>query len=322
MFRKIKEEIDKGRKFLITAHIDPDGDAVGSVFSLYWVLKGLGKEPVVYLKDPVPYRYEFLPGPADLLHLLPNDRYDVIFVLDSGNLFRVGKGHDRLKEMGPIINIDHHLTNDTFGFINMIDQEASSTGEILFRLFESMDVAVDYNVAVNIYTAIFTDTGSFRYENTTPATFLICEKMLGYGVKPAHVAQMVHENHPKERFKLLGRVLSTLRTYEGDRFAFVHVTDEMFRLANAKREYTDGFVEYVREIRGVEVAVLLRQIEDGKYKASMRSKGAVNVAEVCNLFGGGGHRAAAGCEVTGPIGFVEERLVKALSGRNDPVVGK
>lgn len=314
MFRKIKNIIDKGERFLITTHIDPDGDALGSCFSLYWVLESLNKIPFVYTRDHIPYMYEFLPRPPRLSHTeLSDGTYDAIFVLDCGNLFRVGKGHEHLKHMGPLVNIDHHTTNETFGIVNIINQESSSTAEILYRLYRSMKVPFHFNIAVNLYTAIFTDTGSFRYSNANSESFLICEKMTHYGVSPSHVAGMVHENHPKERFILLGEVLATLETLKQDTVAMALVTQEMFRKTNTSKEYTEGFVEYIKEIRGVDVAILIREIADNHYKISMRSKGNTDVAKVCNHFGGGGHKNAAGCTIEGTVFHVKVRLKEAFN---------
>jgi len=313
MFRKIKSIIDKGERFLITTHIDPDGDAIGSSFSLYWVLDSLQKKPFVYMRDPVPYMYEFLTKPPRLAHSeLLDGNYDAVFALDCGNLFRVGKGHERLKEMGPLINIDHHATNETFGALNIINQDSSSTAEILYKLYRSMETSFTFDVAVNIYTAIFTDTGSFRYPNTNSEAFLICEEMTKYGVSPSLVAQMVHENHPKERFILLGEVLASLETHKDDTVAMALVTQEMLRKTKTSKEFTEGFVEYIKEIRGVDVAILIREINDHQYKVSMRSKGTTDVARICNHFGGGGHRNAAGCTIDGAIGHVKDRLKEAL----------
>jgi bifunctional oligoribonuclease and PAP phosphatase NrnA len=312
MIEKISRLIDNNRKFLITTHIDPDGDALGSAFSLYWALVSLGKNASVYIKDRIPYRYEFLPGPENIMHEIPSDTYDAIFVVDCGSLFRVGKGHEKLGQMGTIVSIDHHNTNEEFGTLNLVDEHASSTGEILYRLFLSLEITITPQMAINIYTAIFTDTGSFRYENTSSNAFLIAEEMTKYGVKPAYVSQMVHENHPKERFLLLGQVFSSMETYYDNRLAIVCVTEEMFKSTNTNSEYTDGFVEYVREIRGVEVAVLLREINENKYKASMRSKGTVDVAEIGSRFGGGGHKNAAGCVIEGTLGEAKNKLKEAF----------
>jgi phosphoesterase RecJ-like protein len=313
MFMKIKNIIDRGEKFLITTHVDPDGDAIGSSFSLYWVLDSLHKKPCIYLRDHVPYMYEFLPRPPELSHdELPDGNYDAIFALDCGNLFRVGKGYERLKEMGPLVNIDHHTTNETFGVVNVINQDSSSTAEILYKLYRSLKTPLTFNVAVNLYTAIFTDTGSFRYANTNSEAFLICEEMMKYGVSPSYVAEMVHENHPKERFFLLGEVLSSLETYKDETVALAQVTKAMFRKTGTSKEHTEGFVENIKEIRGINVAILIREINGHQYKVSMRSKGNTDVARVCNLFGGGGHRNAAGCTIDGTISKVKGRLKEAL----------
>jgi phosphoesterase RecJ-like protein len=313
MFMKIKNIIERGEKFLITTHIDPDGDAIGSSFSLYWVLVALHKKPSVYFRDHVPYMYEFLPGPPDLIHdELPDGNYDAIFALDCGNLFRVGKGHERLKEMGSLVNIDHHTTNETFGVVNVINQNSSSTAEILYRLYRSLKTPLTFNVAINLYTAIFTDTGSFRHANTNSKAFLICESMMKYGVSPSYVAEMVHENHPKERFFLLGEVLSSLEMHKGDTIALAQVTQAMLQKTGTSKEYTEGFVESIKEIRGVNVAILIREINGHQYKISMRSKGNTDVARICNLFGGGGHRNAAGCTIDGTIFQIKNRLKEAL----------
>lgn len=312
MKAKIKRLITEGRSFLVTTHIDPDGDAIGSAFAFSMALGVLGKESTVYLRDKVPYRYEFLPAPEKVVHTVPEGKYDAVFVLDCGSLFRVGEGHDQIGSLGPVVNIDHHDTNDHFGVIDLVDSGASSTGEIIYRVLGSLGVKVDPDIAINLYTAVFTDTGSLRYDNTSLEAFRICEEMVRAGVRPSRVAMMVYENHPKERFLLLGEVLRTLTTY-GDRIAVACVTSDMFERTGTNREFTDGFVEFIKEIRGVEVAVLIREIDKSHHKVSMRGKGTVDVAAVCNVFGGGGHRNAAGCRIEGTMKETEEKLLQALA---------
>jgi bifunctional oligoribonuclease and PAP phosphatase NrnA len=312
MFQRVSEAISKGNHFLITAHVDPDGDALGSAFALYFALKGLGKQGAVYLKDTVPYRYRFLPKPDTILHELPDGGFDVIFVVDCGNLFRVGDGWEKLKEKGYIISIDHHDTNEAFGQLNILDERASSSAEILYLVLKSLNVAFTFDIAVNIYTAILTDTGSFRYESTTKRAFSICEEMTGFGVQPSYVAGQVYENHPKERYDLLCLVLSTLQAYKENRIVTAYVNADMFAKTQTNREYTEGFVEYLKEIRGVEVACLFREVSPEKYKVSMRSKGNVDVASVANIFGGGGHKRAAGCVLEGGIEDVKNKLIGAF----------
>jgi phosphoesterase RecJ-like protein len=312
MFQRLNETVERGKKFLLTTHIDPDGDALGCVFAMYFALTGLGKDASVYLRDAVPYRYRFLPAPPTLLHRIPHDGFDAIFVMDCGNFFRIGDGYEALKNMGYIINIDHHDTNEAFGQLNIMDERASSTGELLYLVLKSLNIAFSFDIAVNLYTAILTDTGSFRYDSTTPRAFAICEELIGCGVKPAYVAGQVYESHPKERYDLLCLVLSTLDIFDSNRIAIAHVTEEMFRKTGTNREYTEGFVEYIKEIRDVEVACLFREVSTDTYKVSMRAKGNVNVAAVANRFGGGGHKKAAGCVMEGRIEDVKKKLVGAF----------
>lgn len=310
MKAKIKRLIEKGGTFLVTTHIDPDGDAIGSAFALGLALKSLGKEVDVYLNDSIPYRYEFLPGP-DVMHELPETKYDTVFVLDCGNLFRIGKGHERIASNGPIVNIDHHTTNDLYGTLNLVDPEASSTGAIIYRLLKLLKVKIDRHIAMNIYTAVFTDTGSMRYENTGIEAFKICEEMIKAGVEPSFIAMKIYESHPKERFLLLGEVLRTLETYK-ETIAMAYVTGDMFQRTGTNREFSDGFVEIIKEIRGIEVAILIRELGAYAWKISMRAKGTVDVAAICNLFGGGGHKNAAGCKMEGTVEEVRDKLLDAV----------
>jgi len=313
MFQRIRETIDKGRKFLVVSHVDPDGDAVGSAFAACFALTGLGKDASVYLQDSVPYRYRFLPRPAAVLHQFPENGYDAVFVVDCGDLHRVGDSYDALKRKGVLINIDHHEANGAFGQINIIDDRASSTAEILYLILKSLEVRFTSDIAVNLYTAVVTDTGSFRYENTTERAFSICEEMVSLGVSPASVAIAVYESHPKERLQLLCLVLATLEMFHEGRIALAHIAGDMFARTHTNAEYAEGFVEYLKEIDSVEVACLLRELGPGRYKASMRSKNSVDVACVARKLGGGGHRKAAGCTLEGDIGTVKTILIEAFS---------
>jgi phosphoesterase RecJ-like protein len=312
MFQRIKEILANGKEFMVTSHIDPDGDAIGSAFALAFALKKLGKETVVYLKDKVPYRYEFLPRPASLVHEIPAKQFGAIFAVDCGDFFRIGDGYEKLKEKGLIINIDHHDSNEAFGFLNIIDGRASSTAEIIHTVLKALDVPIDFDIAVNLYTAVLTDTGSFRYNSTNSKAFIICEEMTHLGVIPSYVAEKVYESHPKERFLLLCGALTTLETQYNGRLAIMHLTDELFRQTGGSREHTEGVVEFLNEMRGVEVAIVARQIGQRRYKISMRSKADRNVASVASRFGGGGHKNAAGCTIEGSIDQVKKLLVEAV----------
>lgn len=313
MFQKIREAVDRGRRFLVATHIDPDGDAIGSAFALCFALRSLGKDAAVYMRDSIPYRYTFLPKPEPVVREIPKNGYDTVIVVDCGDLARVGDRHETLNHLGYLINIDHHDTNDAFGQINIVDQRASSSAELLYLILKALGVTFSFEIAVNLYTAVLTDTGSFRYDSTTQRAFSICEEMTRFGVVPSYVAGEVYESHPKERYLLLCRVLGTLEFFLNDRIATAYVTREMFATTGTDREYTEGFVEYIKEIRGIEVACVIRELDNGKFKVSMRSKGNVNVASAAQQFGGGGHQKAAGCTIEGGIDDVKNKLVGALS---------
>lgn len=313
MFQRVKELLDGGTRFLVTTHIDPDGDAVGCAFATAFALTGLGKDATVYMRDSVPYRYQFLPAPPNVVHEIPDGPFDAVFAVDCGNFHRVGDGYERIGQMGPIVNIDHHDTNEAFGQINILDARASSTAELLYMIIKALDVTFNYAIAVNLYTGVFTDTGSFRYDNTNARAFAICQDMTNYGVVPSMVATEIYESHPKERFLLWCQVLATLETYNGDKVALVAVTRDMFEHTGTSRECADGFVETLKEMKGLEVAALLREVGEHRYKISMRSKGSIDVASVGRVFGGGGHRKAAGCVIEGAMDEVKKKLVEALN---------
>ncbi|HPP07006.1 MAG TPA: bifunctional oligoribonuclease/PAP phosphatase NrnA [Syntrophorhabdaceae bacterium] len=316
MLNRIKERIEEGNRFLITAHIDLDGDAVGSVFCFYWLLKNYKKDVFVYLKDEVPYKYKFLPGPDDerlFFKELPDEKYDTVFVLDCGDLHRIGNKYEVIKQNGFIVNIDHHNTNSGFGNINLVIPEASSTAEIIYDVICFLKAEITHEMAINIYTGIVTDTGSFRYENTNPKALMICARMIEIGVKPAYVAQKVYESHPKERFFILGKVLNTLESHKNGKIIMAHITRDMAQGNYSLEEFTDGFVEFIKEMDGIEIAVLIRQVEDNRYKISMRSKGNGDVSEICSLFGGGGHKKAAGCYIDGDLKEVKRKLLEVIN---------
>lgn len=315
MFQRVKELVDRGQRFLIATHIDPDGDALGSAFSLCFALKDLHKEAWVYLRDSVPYQYEFLPRPRTLFSApidVSTGAFDALFVLDCGDFHRIGDELQRFRGNGFIVNIDHHDTNEAFGQLNILDERASSTAEILYRVLKAMNVAFTTEMAVNLYAAVFTDTGCLRYPNTNALAFTICEEMVRLGVVPSSVASAIYENHPKARFDLLCIALSTLQTYKDGRLATMYVTKEMFDKTRTSKEHTEGFVEDLKQMRGTEVALFVREIGPARFKASMRGRGSVDLAAVARNFGGGGHKNAAGCMVEGPLEQTIRTLIEAI----------
>ena len=313
MIRQIAEIIHKGRTFLVTSHVRLDGDAVGSELALYEALKSLGKEAVVYNQDRTPQMYAFLPDAGVIVNRLgPLDGFDAVFVLDCSEIERMGEEAPRIAGIRRIVNIDHHISNDRYGHLTLTDPEASSTGEMIFRLIDGMGIELTRDMAVNLYTAILTDTGAFRYSNTGPKTFAVAGRLLEKGADPAWIAQMVYETFPAVKIRLLGRALSTLEFDWQGRIAAVTVSKKMLEDAGAQWEHTEGFVEFPRSIEGVQVAAFFSEISEGLYKVSLRSKGRFSVEEVARKFGGGGHINAAACRIQGDYDAVKRRLFDAI----------
>jgi len=313
MINQIAEIIKKGRSFLVTSHVRLDGDAVGSELALYEALRGLGKDVVVYNQDRTPQLYAFLPDAGVIVNRLgPLDGYDAVFVLDCSEIERVGDEAPRIAGVRQIVNIDHHISNDRYGHLTLTDPEASSTGEMVFRLLDGMGVEITGDMAVNLYTAILTDTGAFRYSNTGPGTFAAAGRLLERGADPAWIAQQVYETFPAVKIRLLGRALTTLEFDWQGRIAALTVSKKMLDEAGAQWEHTEGFVEFPRSIEGVQVAAFLSEIGEGTYKVSLRSKGRFNVEEVARKFGGGGHINAAACRIPGDAETVKKKLFETI----------
>lgn len=301
MINSIIEAISENSTFLITTHENPDGDAVGSSLALANYLKRLGKEVTVYYCDPLPDIYAFLPLAETVVNAIPARCYDVCFVLDVGEFRRAGPEVGAFKGIGKFINVDHHLACDNFGAINLIDPQASATGALVYRIIKAAGHDIDYETALCIYTAVITDTGSFRYSNANPEAFSIAGEMVAKGVNAWSIAEKLYESQPQKRLELLALALSTLYVSPRGDFASIAVTLDMYDKTCANAELTDGFVNYPRSIRGVEVAVFFREIKSGLFKVGFRSKGKVDVSALAAAFGGGGHHNAAGCTVASSL---------------------
>jgi phosphoesterase RecJ-like protein len=305
---KIAEEVRKNSSFLITSHEGPDGDAVGSSLALASMLRKMGKEVHVHFRDPVPELYGFLPGVDSVFATIPHRDFDIAFVLDIGELRRAGEVFCNFDRIGKIINLDHHLACENFGYHNLIDPSAAATGVLVYRVACALGYAADPETALCLYTSIITDTGSFRYSNANREAFSIAGEMIEAGVNAWDVAEQLYENQPLKRLELLARCLPTLEVIKDGVAASVTVTLDMYACTGADAELTDGFVNYPRSIRGVEVAIFFRQLEEGRVKVGFRSKGKVNVAVFSAAMGGGGHHNAAGCTVSGTLDEVKARV--------------
>ena len=310
--QQITEVIRSNSSFLLTAHEGPDGDAVGSSLALASFLRKLGKDVTVHFQDPVPDLYAFLPGTDSVTARIPDQHFDVAFVLDIGERKRAGVEFCNFSRVTTTVNIDHHLSCENFADYNLIDSQAAATGILVYRIASAFGYSFDPETALCIYVATITDTGSFRYSNANREAFTVAGEMIECGVNAWDVAEKLYENQPQRRLELLAKCLPTLEVFKEGQAASVTVTQDMFSACGAEAELTDGFVNYPRSIRGVEVAIFFRQLGAKKFKVGFRSKGKVNVAAFSAALGGGGHHNAAGCTVDGTLDDVKAIVYKIV----------
>jgi phosphoesterase RecJ-like protein len=299
-------------RFLIACHENPEGDAIGSQLALALALRKMGKTATVLNADPVPGNLAFLPGAESVVYDEDGSGYEVAVVVDCGSRERTGRVEAELAKPAVMVNIDHHRTNGGCGDYCLIDPEAAATGMLVYRILSAMGTEIDYDVAVNIYVAILTDTGSFHYSNSSPEAFHIAGEMIRRGIDPWAVAEQVYETQSAERLRLLGRVLSSLEIAAGGRVAAITTMKSDLDEFSARKDFLEGFINYPRSVIGVEVATSFREEGAGEIRVSFRSKGRVDVSAVAQSFGGGGHRNAAGCTVQGSLDEVKRKVFGAL----------
>jgi len=313
MIKEILAAISAGKKFLITAHVRLDGDALGSELALYLMLRDLGKEAVIYNQDATPEHYRFLPAAEHIVHDLTHiERYDVGFVLDCSELDRVGKISADVVRIKTLINIDHHVSNGGFCKLRLLDPKASSTGELLYRLMRKMHVKMTKDICTNLYAAILTDTGGFRYSSTHQETLRAAGDLVEGGADPQWISENIYESDPPAKLQLLSKVLETLTLDIGTRTASLTVTLKHLQDAGASMEHTDGFIDIPRTVKGIDIAMLYTQMGEKQFKLSLRSKGKVNVEKIARKFGGGGHVNAAACRIDGNIQEIKQRVLEAV----------
>lgn len=311
MLSKTVEAIQNGQTFLVLAHEGPDGDAMGSTLALVNALNEMGKEATAFNIDGVPDKFNFLSGAESVVTSIESGRtFDVIFVLDVGELRRAQL--DVRPMCKTLINVDHHPFSEDFGDIYYLDTTASATAAILYRVIKELGHPFSVEVATCLYTAILSDTGSFRYSSANGEAFAIASEMVDAGVDPWHVAGGLYESQEVERLQLLGLALTTIKVSPCGRCAAMYVTQQMLDQVGVGAEYSDSFVNYPRSIHGVEVALFFREITATSFKLGMRSKGTIDVGALARELGGGGHHNAAGAELTGCLDDVLQDTFKRI----------
>lgn len=297
---QIETFIRQADHLLITTHVDPDGDALGSLLATGLACQQLGKQVTLVNESSIPERFSFLPGIAQICRPQQlSSSYQYVIAVDAADRTRVGSHVRNLYDpQVNLLNIDHHATNDAYGTVNFIDSDASSTAEMLVRwIDQSTNLHWDEALATCLYTGILTDTGGFRYANTTPAVLRQAAYLIEQGAPNSQIADLALETSTLPQLKLLALALANLQTRANGQIAWIDLTSDQINQVGASDEDVGGIVNVARNLAGVEVGVLFREVSPNRLKVSFRSRSQVDVAKLASEFGGGGHARAAGCTI-------------------------
>jgi len=310
--QKVIGIIKKYDKFLITSHINLEGDAICSQLALLELIKKMKKNALCVDNDKVSSNFDFLPGIRHIKQYEGEDiDYTIAMVLDCPTLDRAGSVRGLLSKAKKIVNIDHHISNDKFGDVNWVSSGSSSVGEMIYTLYKELKIKMSKEAALCIYISILTDTGSFNYSNTSGLTHRIASEILELGIKPEEVSNRVYENKSIEEIKLLGSAINSLETVENDRIAVMVYTKDMLKKTGCGYPNTENFINIARSIKNVDIAIFIKEHTDkeNEFNISLRSKGNINVNKLASFFGGGGHKNAAGCIIRGTLAEVRSKII-------------
>lgn len=312
-WRQAEQFINTYDTFLVVSHVMPDGDAIGSTVAVAHLLKQRGKRFILTNDSPVPNKYLFMDMAQ---HILPWDEakqatFNAVISVDCADRLRLGAVETVLEEGYPLLNIDHHSTNDQFGTVNLVLDDQSATAEVLYHFIEHLQLAWDRPFAEAVYTGVLTDTGGFRYANTSPSSMELAAHLLRYGVNPGDIAEHVFERISRAKVEMMKAALNSLTISDDGKIAWVTITAEQMQQSGAKEEDLGGIVNIARNVENVEVGILFKQLDSQSVKVSLRSRDQVDVAMVAKKLGGGGHARAAGCTMEGPLDEVKRTLLAA-----------
>lgn len=311
MLSQVIEVIENKNNFAITTHVRPDGDGIGSSLGLCLLLRSLGKNAEVILRDEIPESYKQLPGAEEVKKVgAVNGRYDAVFVIECSDIDRPGIGN---LENQFVVNIDHHSTCEHFGNVNWIDATASAVGEMIYNLCKAIGGRVSKEIAECVYLALVTDTGSFHFPNTTERTLKVASELVKVGVEPAKISEAVYSSYSWSRIELMRRVISTIQRDPNGKVAWMRQSLVDSEAAGAVDGDNNGLVNIPLSAKDIYGVVYMREVQPNTYRVSLRSKGNINIARVAEQFGGGGHKNAAGCRVSGDWDEIEKKLVSAMS---------
>jgi phosphoesterase RecJ-like protein len=307
----IRDAILSRRRFVITSHARPDGDAIGSQVAMALALRQLGKDVRMVSADPAPPQFQTFPGVSEIqVSQSVQEEFDAAIVMECGDLSRTGiQGLDRYF----VINIDHHPGNKNYGAINWFDAGAAACGEMVFDVIEALGVSLTPEIATHIYITILTDTGGFHYSHITPRTFEICRRCTEAGAQPEPIARAVYDSSTMGRLRLMGAVLHSLEFESGGRAVLAALKLDLLRETGATHEDADGLINIPLTVKDIHAVAFFKEIAPDSFRISLRSKGGVDVNRIANVFGGGGHKNAAGCTLNGPYPEVRQKVVAELN---------
>lgn len=308
------QAIRTANSVVLAGHVNPDGDALGSMLALTHAIHALNKAATPLSHDGVPAIYRWLSGSEWVEREAKEGAvYDLAILCDTGSLSRVGGARGALEGAARSICIDHHAKEGDFGDVRVVCPQAAATGEIVYALLREMSVPITRTIAECLMCAIITDTGSFRFMNVTANTLHVAASLMGAGVSPAHIGELVFDSREVPALKLLGRALDSLRVSPCGRVAWATITASDFADVDGTDEQTEGIVTHIRAVKGVRVGFLMREIPGKKIRVSLRSREGFDVNHVAQEFGGGGHRMAAGCTLAPPLRDAEQQLLDAIA---------
>lgn len=308
--KQLVKIIKGAKKIMVATHENPDGDGIGSVIALGIGLKQLKKKVTLYMKDPVPKIYRFLKGSDQIVNVLPaGEKFDVTFIIDLGEIERVGEDFVKFPGRGVTISLDHHIKGDHNADLNFCLPKQAASGEVIFKVLKALKCKINRPMATGMFTAMVTDTGSFKYSNTTQETFAIAAELMKQKVDVWQVALNCYETFTRARMELFKLVMNTMVVHESGKIAWITLLKNDFARTGASSEDAEGFISYPRAVEGVEVAISYKEVEENLFKVSLRSKLYVDVAAIAQGFGGGGHMRASGCKLKGTLAEIQKTML-------------
>ncbi|HOW34824.1 MAG TPA: bifunctional oligoribonuclease/PAP phosphatase NrnA [Candidatus Omnitrophota bacterium] len=306
----------QSKSFLIVTHVNPDIDALASQLVVGFYLKSVGKKIYIINADPVPRMYSFLPGAGSIRALKPADgnlSCDVAVVVDCGDLGRVGSVQKIAQKAKTIVNIDHHVTNRRFADINFVNPAASSTSEMVFELLKAGRYRLNRKTALLLYLGIMTDTGSFRYDNTSAHTHAVISQLLGFKIPVNKLYQKIYETVPLNDLKMFTKIINSFEITHAGRVTSVSLRKKDINRFSGEFDLREKIFTFLRSIKGTEVIVILTEIKKDLTRINFRSQGNVDVAHIASLFNGGGHKKASGCQVGGSLKEARHQVFSSLN---------